>query len=298
MENDVKNLSAKFGLFMKSRRVKKFLFKAIMYVVSIVCSISFVIPFLWMLSTSLKEYGEIYAVPITFIPEKFVWSNYREVFAVSEYVNIPLGFLNTLLIAVPTVTIGVLASALAAFAYAKIPFPGRDKIFFAFIATMAIPDIISMIPRFMIFAELNWVNTWLPLMIPGMFGSAGTVFFTRQFMKGIPTSLEEAAKLDGLSWFGIFWRIELPLSTAVIATNFMFGIIGKYNDYLGPMLYVNSRNELRTLQQMIAMLNNTAGTRLGAQMAGSCIAIMPMILLFIAAQKYFVEGVATTGVKG
>lgn len=269
-----------------------------MYIISVACCISFVIPFFWMLSTSLKRYSEIYTVPITFIPEKFVWENYKAVFAVSEYVNIPRGFLNTVLIAVPTVTIGVIASSLAAFAYAKIPFPGRDKIFFAFVATMAIPGIISMIPKFMIFAELNWLNTWLPLMIPGMFGGASSVFFIRQFMKGIPTSLEEAAKLDGLNWFGIFWRIELPLSKAVLATQLMFGLIGKYNDYLGPMLYVNSRNDLKTLQQMLVLLNNTAGTKIGQQMAGSCIAILPMVALFIAAQKYFVEGISLSGIKG
>jgi multiple sugar transport system permease protein len=256
------------------------------------------VPFLWMISTSLKEYADIYSIPVTLIPRKFIFSNYAEVFAVSEYVNIMRGFLNTMAIVIPTVTIGCLTSALAAFAFAKITFPGRDIIFFGFIITMAIPGIITLIPSYMIFVELKWVNTWLPLMIPGMFGGASTVFFTRQFMKGIPVSLEEAAKMDGMSWLGIFLRIELPLSKAVLMTNLIFGFIGGYNDYLGPVLYLNSANHLRTLQQMLVMLNNTAGTRLGAQMAGACIAILPIIALFILAQRYFVEGITLSGIKG
>lgn len=250
-----------------------------------------------MLSTSFKEYDEIFSVPITFIPKKFVFSNYKEVFDKNEYVNILVGFRNTLLIVVPSTTIGCLSAALAAFAFAKIKFPGRDAIFFTLVATMAIPGIILMIPSYILFSKIKWTNTWLPLMIPGMFGGAGAIFFTRQFMKGIPHELEEAARVDGLSWWGIFWKIELPLAKPIVISNFLFGFIGGYNDWLGPTLYLNGSSKSKTLQQMIAMLNDTFGTRWGVQMAGSCLALIPTLIIFILCQKFFIEGVSLTGGK-
>lgn len=277
--------------------IKKICRKAIIYILLTLGAFSFVLPFLWMLSTSFKEYGEIFTYPITWIPRKWTIENYREVFSVSEYVNLWRGFLNTMLIVVPSTTAGVFSAALAAFAFAKIRFPGRDKIFFALVGTMAIPGVITMIPSYMLYNMLGWTNTWLPLMIPGMFGGAGAVFFTRQFMRGIPASLEEAAKVDGMSWWGIFLKIELPLSVPILITNFMFGFLGGYNDYLGPMLYLTGRMEMKTLQQMISMLNDTLGTKWGIQMAGACIAVLPTMLLFLFAQRYFVEGISLSGMK-
>ena len=278
-------------------RIKKICRKAIIYILLTLGAFSFVLPFLWMLSTSFKEYGEIFTYPITWIPRKWTIENYREVFSVSEYVNLWRGFLNTMLIVVPSTTAGVFSAALAAFAFAKIRFPGRDKIFFALVGTMAIPGVITMIPSYMLYNMLGWTNTWLPLMIPGMFGGAGAVFFTRQFMRGIPASLEEAAKVDGMSWWGIFLKIELPLSVPILITNFMFGFLGGYNDYLGPMLYLTGRMEMKTLQQMISMLNDTLGTKWGIQMAGACIAVLPTMLLYLFAQRNFVEGISLSGMK-
>lgn len=270
---------------------------SIVYVLLTLGAIMFVLPFFWMLSTSFKEYGEIFTYPISWIPKKWIGQNYVEVFAVSSHVNILRGFLNTLIITVPTTLIGCLTAALAAFAFAKIRFPGRDKIFFFLIGTMAIPGVITMIPSYFIYNQIGWTNTWLPLMIPGMFGGAGAIFFTRQFMKCIPPSLEDAARVDGMSWWGIFWKIEIPLSKAVLITNFMFGFLAGYNDYMGPLLYLTDSDSLKTLQQMIAMLNDTYGTRWGVQMAGSCIAMIPTLLIFVFAQRYFVQGITLSGVK-
>ena len=257
----------------------------------------FLLPFLWMLSTSFKEYKEIFTVPISWIPKTWTLKNYEELFAASEYVNLWIGFRNTIIMVVPSTIVGVLTAALAAFSFAKIQFPGRDKIFFGFVATMAIPGIITMIPSYMLYNKLHWTNTWLPLMVPGMFGGASAIFFTRQFMLGIPSSLEEAAKVDGMGWWGIFWKIEVPLSMPVLITNFMFGFLGGYNDYTGPMLYLTGKMELKTLQQMISMLNDTAGTKWGVQMAGACIATLPTLFLYLFAQRYFVEGISFSGVK-
>lgn len=282
---------------MKSIQPKTVFFKSLTYLWLVIGGFIFVLPFLWMLSTSFKEYGEIYSIPITWIPRKFIIENYVRLFKMSDYVNIWIGFFNTICIVVPSTLIGCLTAAGAAFAFAKIDFPGRDKIFAGLIATMALPGIITMIPSYMIFDKINWTNTWLPLMVPGMFGGASAVFFTRQYMRGIPKSLEEAAKVDGMGWWGIFWKIEVPLSMPVLITNFMFGFLGGYNDYTGPMLYLTGAMELKTLQQMISLLNNTAGTDMGLQMAGSCIATIPTLMIYIFAQRYFVEGISLSGMK-
>lgn len=282
-----------------SRHIKnvKLIQKIIVYLLIAIGSLMFLLPFFWMLSTSFKEYDEIFSIPITFIPKKIIFTNYVEVFQSNEYVNILVGFRNTILIVVPSTIIGCLTAALAAFAFAKIKFPGRDAIFFGLVATMAIPGIIMMIPSYILFSKIRWTNTWLPLMIPGMFGGAGAIFFTRQFMKGIPHELEEAARVDGLSWWGIFWRIELPLSKPIVISNFLFGFIAGYNDWIGPNLYLNESSKSKTLQQMIAMLNDTFGTKWGVQMAGSCLAIIPTLIIFILCQKFFIEGVSLTGGK-
>jgi multiple sugar transport system permease protein len=283
--------------YTQSVKKKRLIVKIITYVLIFVFSISFLLPFIWMLSTSFKEYEEIFTIPVTFIPKKFIIQNYIDVFDTSGYANILVGFRNTLLIVVPSTIIGCLTAALAAFAFAKIKFPGRDVIFFILISTMAIPGIILMIPSYIIYSKIDWVNTWLPLMIPGMFGGAGAIFFTRQFMKGIPTELEDAARMDGLSWWGIFWKIELPLAKPIVISNFLFGFIAGYNDWLGPTLYLNTNSDMKTLQQMIAMLNDTFGTKWGVQMAGSCLALIPSLIIFILCQKYFIEGVSLTGGK-
>ncbi len=283
--------------YKKSVKRRKLIVKIITYVLIAVFSVSFLLPFFWMLSTSFKEYDEIFSIPITFIPDKFIIQNYIDVFDTSGYANILVGFRNTLLIVVPSTIIGCLTAALAAFAFAKIKFPGRDVIFFILISTMAIPGIILMIPSYIIYSKIDWVNTWLPLMIPGMFGGAGAIFFTRQFMKCIPTELEDAARMDGLSWWGIFWKIELPLAKPIVISNFLFGFLGGYNDWLGPTLYLNTNSDMKTLQQMIAMLNDTFGTKWGVQMAGSCLALIPSLVIFILCQKYFIEGVSLTGGK-
>ncbi len=281
----------------KFNRAKKYAVNTVVYILLIFGAFFFVLPFFWMLSTSFKEYGEIFASPISWIPRKWIFSNYVDVFQVNEHVNILRGFLNTLLIVVPSTTVGCLTAALAAFAFAKINFPYRDQIFFAFICTMAIPGVISMIPSYILFSKLHWTNTWLPLMVPGMFGGASAIFFTRQSMLGIPRSIEDAARIDGMGWWGIFWTIELPLVKAIVITNFMFGFLAGYNDYMGPLLYLPSNDKLKTLQQMIAMLNDTFGTRWGVQMAGSCLAMIPTLLLFLFAQRYFIEGITLSGVK-
>lgn len=285
----------------KSSKKRKTIIVAIVtYTLIILLSISFLLPFVWMLSSSFKPYSEIYTIPVTIFPRSPIITNYVEALKNGEHINIFRGFLNTCIIVIPSTIVGCLTAALAAFAFAKIPFKGRDVIFFIFVATMAIPGIILLIPSYMLYTKfLHWTDklSWLPLIIPGMFGGAGAVFFTRQFMKGIPKDIEDAARIDGLSWWGIFWRIELPLAKPILISNFIFGFIAGYNDWLGPSLYIVSDDRMNTLQQMIARLNTTAGDKIGVQMAGSVLALIPTFIIFVICQKQFLEGVNLNGGK-
>lgn len=290
-----KNVSSK-----SSKKRHKIVVAIITYTLIALLSVSFLLPFLWMLSSSFKPFGEIYKIPVTFIPKEPIITNYIEALQVSDHINIFRGFLNTMLIVVPSTIIGCLTAALAAFAFAKIPFKGRDSIFFCFVATMAIPGIILLIPSYMLFTNfLHWTDklSWLPLMIPGMMGGAGAVFFTRQFMRGIPKDIEDAARIDGLSWWGIFWKVELPLTKPILISNLIFGFIGGYNDWLGPSLYITSDDKMKTLQQMITALNTSFGDKIGVQMAGSVLALIPTFIIFIICQKQFLEGVNLNGGK-
>ncbi len=268
----------------------------LLYVLLVFLCFVMLLPFFWMLSSSFKEMSEMFVSPIRWFPTKITLDNYKEVFLVSEYVNFAKGFINTLLVVLPPLFIGVFMSSLAAFGYSHMNFPGRDKIFFAFVATMAIPGVITMIPSYILYTKIGWYDSWAPLMIPGMFGSAGTVFFIRQFMMGLPKELDDAAKVDGMGSFGIFLTIVLPLSKPAVITQLLFSFIGGYNDYMGPLFYIRS-SELYTLQLTLSAMNDTFGTKWGTVMAGSCIAMIPPVIIFFYAQKFFIEGISFSGVK-
>jgi multiple sugar transport system permease protein len=201
------------------------------------------------------------------------------------------------MIVVPSMIVGLFTSSLAAYAFAKIKFPGRDKLFFLLIATMMIPGIVTMVPQFIIFRDLGWLDTWKPLMIPAMFGSAMCVFFLRQFFLTIPNELIEAAKLDGLGHFGIFSRIVLPLGKPAIITQGLLWFLAGYNDFTGPLIYINSPEKF-TLQLVLASFSGFYSSEWTLIMAGSVLALIPTILMFFFAQKQLIEGITMTGIKG
>ncbi|MEV5025675.1 carbohydrate ABC transporter permease [Paenibacillus sp. LPE1-1-1.1] len=252
------------------------------------------IPFLWMLSTSLKEPGVVFEMPPKWIPTKVIWDNYKLVLTESD---LPGGFINTLAVTLPPTIVGLFASAIAAYAFGRMDFPGKNALFIALLATMMIPGVVLMVPSFILYKYLGWIDSWKPLIIPGMFGAAGTVFFLRQFMKTIPSELEDAAKIDGLNPFGIFIRIMVPLSKPALATQAIFGFLGGYNDYMGPLIYLNSP-EKYTLQLVLATFQDAYNAEWTLIMAGSVLALIPTVILFFFAQKYFVEGITMTGMKG
>ncbi|WP_202080575.1 carbohydrate ABC transporter permease [Caldalkalibacillus salinus] len=252
------------------------------------------LPFLWMVSTSLKSPGAIFTIPPEFIPREWRWDNYVRVFTDADLL---LGFKNTLMIIIPTTIVGLFTSSLAAFAFAKMRFPGRDMLFFALIATMMLPGIVTLVPQFIIFRDLGWLDTFKPLMIPGMFGAAMAVFFLRQFFMTIPSDLIDAAKIDGLSYFGIFLKIMAPLAKPAIVTQGILGLLAGYNDFMGPLIYLNSPENF-TLQLVLASFRGYYTSEWTLIMAGSVLALIPTLLAFFFAQKQLIEGITMTGLKG
>ncbi|NOU88883.1 ABC transporter permease subunit [Paenibacillus sp. LMG 31460] len=278
----------------KKKRSQELIRKTIAYLFLIIGSFVMAIPFLWMLSTSLKEQGVVFDMPPKWIPEHFEWSNY--VFVLTE-ANVLKGFMNTMLVISLPCVIGLFTSALAANAFARLRFPAKNLLFMMLLATMMIPGVVTMIPTFILYKNIGWVDSWMPLIIPGMFGAAAAVFFLRQFFMTIPMELEDAAKMDGLNPFQIFIRIMLPLSKPALVTQGIFGFLAGYNDFLGPLIYINSPDKF-TLQLVLASFQGFYNAQWTYIMAGAVLALIPTILLFFFAQRYFVEGITMTGMKG
>lgn len=260
---------------------------------------SFLVPALWMVSSALKAPTEIFTVPVVWIPEDPRWSNFAKIF---NFPGFPFGvfMLNTAQVVFFAVTGTVLSSALVAYSFARMQWPGRDFFFSLLIATILIPEIVTIIPRFLEFKAFGWIDTYMPLTVPYWF--AGTplyVFIMRQFFKSIPMELDEAALIDGAGHVQILFRIILPLSKPVLATVAVFALLQHYNDYLTPLIFINSV-EKWTIPLGVANLNATESfsTTWDMVFAASTIAVTPVIIVFVFAQRYFVQGIALTGFGG
>ncbi len=261
--------------------------------------ISFLIPALWMFSSSLKASTEIFVVPVVWIPDNPQWDNFQKVF---QLPGLPFATFigNTAKVVFFAVTGTVLSSAMVAYSFARLEWPGRDFFFGLLVATILIPEVITIIPRFIEFRAFGWINTHLPLTVPYWF--AGTplyVFIMRQFFRAIPKELDEAAFMDGASHLRILFQIILPLSKPVIATVAVFALLQHYNDYLTPLIFLNSIDKW-TLPIGIASLNAQESFTSSWELvfAASTIAVTPMIIIFVFAQRYFVQGISMTGFGG
>jgi len=287
----------------KKLNAKDLLSSALVYAGLIIFALWVLMPFSLVLLTSFKGVIEANSLDFHWLPKEFTFQGYEKVLEYdmgTAYEGVPLiisGFINTLWIVIPPTLLGLFSSAISAYAFAKLRFKFRDKMFSLLLATMMIPGTILLTPTFIIYNHIGWVNTPLPLMIPGMFGSATCVFFMRQFYSGIPTDLLDAASIDGMSYFGIFFKIMMPLSVPALLAQALLGFIGGYNDYLAPLIYLQDP-EMYTLQIAMNQLKSYfAGKNVPAMMAATVISIVPTIVLYIIAQKRFVEGVATSGMK-
>lgn len=267
--------------------------KTVLYAVVTVVALSMVVPFLWMLSASVKSEAEIFGFPIQWIPSHFYWSNYSKVWTELPFFTY---YLNTIKIAVLTTLLQIITCSTAAYAFAKVKFPERDKLFFMYVATMMVPYQVMMIPQFMLIKKIGLMDSHWALILLGAFSPFG-VFLFRQFFMSIPEELSEAARIDGLSEFGIYARVILPLIRPAIASLTIFTFMHAWNDFLGPLIYLNSDN-LFTLQLGMQHFQSEHATEYGPLMAAAVCAIIPTILIYFMAQDHFVEGISAGAVKG
>jgi len=267
------------------------------YVVLIIGALSMIMPFLWMVTTSLKTLNAIFVQPKNwiqmFVPTMLVWQNY-----VDAWTKVPFGqfYLNSIIVGL-AVTVGqVFTSSLAAYAFARLTFPGRDKLFFAYLATMMIPGSVTMIPVYVLMRVFRWVDTYQALIIPAIFSAYGT-FMLRQFFMTLPKDLEDAAKIDGCGFFRIYMTIILPLSKPALATLTVFTFMGNWGSFMWPLLVTNTMT-MRTLPIGLESFKTQYSTDWHLLMAGSVMVMLPIVIIFIFTQRYFVESIKLTGVKG
>jgi len=263
------------------------------YLLLIVGSLWALFPFLWMLSTSLKSESEVLIYPPTWIPSVFVWQNYVEVTRL-----LPFGrfVLNTTIVAVTVTCLEMITSSLAAYAFARLKFPGRDKLFLLYLGTLMIPGQVTLIPNFLVISWLGWVDTYAAMIIPAAFSAFGT-FLLRQFFLSIPEELEHAARIDGCSYFGIYRHIILPLSGPALATLAVFSFMTQWNAFLWPLIVTN-KETMRTLTVGIRYFGDDAPGQFNYLMAGTMMSIIPILVVFLLLQRYFVRGIAMTGMGG
>ena len=266
-------------------------------------SAGFLLPFAWMLSTSLKVNSKTMSFPPQWLPDPVQPQNYTAVLTHPK-VNFPLFARNTVILAVLCVVGTTFSSALVAYGFSKIHFKGRGLMFGVMLATMMIPFPVTMVPLFSIFRFLSdhtgieWLGTFKPLWVPAWFGSAFNIFMLRQFFMTIPDELSEAARIDGCSEWGIFWRVILPLARPALSVVALFTFMAVWNDFLGPLVYLQRPEQYTLALGLQTFQSQHGGTQWNLLMAASTLVILPIILLFFLTQRTLIQGIATTGMKG
>jgi ABC-type glycerol-3-phosphate transport system permease component len=254
----------------------------------------FLTPLIWMISSSLKPTYAVLAVPPTLLPNPVKWSNYPEALSI-----VPFGrfMLNSLFISVVTVIGHLFSCTLIAYGFARLRAPGRDALFWVVLATMMLPYPVTMVPTFMLFHALGWIDTFLPLTVPAFFGSPFYIFLLRQFFLTLPPELEDAARIDGANTLQIITRIVVPLSGPAMATVAIFTFQATWNDFLGPLIYLGNQR-LFTVTLGLNQFRQSYTTDWAYLMAASLVTMLPIVVIFLIGQKYFVQGIALTGMKG
>jgi multiple sugar transport system permease protein len=265
----------------------------LLHVLLIFGAIIMVVPFLWMLVTSLETTAQAFSIPPSFIPNPFQWGNYPESLNALPF---NLAYMNSAIVAVSVTFFQLITCSMAAYAFARIQFPGREIIFFSFLATMMIPFQLTIIPIFLTMKELGLLDTLLSLILPPALFSAFGVFLLRQFVLGLPLELEEAAIMDGANRWTIFWQIILPLLRAPLAALGIFTFIGQWNDFFRPLIMLNTPSNF-TVPLMLSQFRGQYATQWTLVMAGSVIAILPLLIVYILAQRHIIKGIAMTGLK-
>lgn len=276
-----------------SQKRRKAIGMVFVYALLIIITALMLIPFLWMVSASFKLNKDVFGFPIEWIPSNPRWQNYVDI-----WTQIPLLMFirNTAKITIVVTLLQLFTSSFAAYAFAKMQFRGKNVLFLGYIATIAVPWQAYMVPQFMMMSSWNLNNTHLAIMCLQAFSAFG-VFLMKQFYEGVPSELCEAARIDGLSEYGIWWHIMLPLSLPAVSTLTIFTFVSTWNDFLGPLIYL-TKTELKTIQIGLRMFISQYSAEYGLIMAASVVALIPVLIVFLSLQKYFVQGVASSGIKG
>jgi multiple sugar transport system permease protein len=275
--------------------LRKLLNSALIHVLLLAGTVVLMIPFFWMLSTSLKSLDEVQAWPIVWVPSKLLWDNYLEVFRRIPFARF---MLNSLILATGGIAGTLISSSLAGFGFARMRFPGRDVLFFLNLTVLMLPAWVVIVPHFMIFKAVGWLDTFLPIIVPSFFGNAFHIFLFRQFFLGVPIELEEAARIDGCTYLRTFLQVFLPLSKPVIATVALFAFFYYWNDLLYPLVYFRTQTRfpvslgMRLFQQASFGIINYP-----LMMAAALMSLAPCVILFFVAQRLFIHGVVITGVE-
>lgn len=281
------------AVVMKKKKSSAVLRRVLLYIVLILIAVIMVVPFLWMLSTSLKTQYDAVKIPPVWIPDPPRWENYVKLFTEQPMFQF---MLNTIKIVFFVVLGQLFFSSLAAYSFARISFKGRNVVFFFYIATLMVPGQVTMIPTYLMFAKAGLTDNHLALILPAFFSAFG-VFLLRQFFMSLPRELEEAAEIDGCNPFMTYWRIMLPLVVPAMLTLGVFTLMNTWNDYIGPLIYLSSP-EKYTMTLGIAYFKGVYTTQWNLVMAGSIVSVVPILIAYLCAQKYFIEGIAFSGVKG
>jgi ABC-type glycerol-3-phosphate transport system permease component len=261
----------------------------------ILIGIAILMPFIWTLSSSLKPYGAGITFPPQFLPRELEWQNYAKVVQTIPFF---LYMRNSILVTGFAMIGEILSASMVAYAFARLQFPARNALFLIVLATMMIPYPVTLVPTFILFNKLGWVNTFLPLIVPPYFAPAYSIFLLRQFFMTINHELDEAAEVDGAGWFRIYWQIILPLSKPALATVAIFSFMFYWNDFMGPLIYLSENSKFTLALGVNYLRNMRGGGDLSMQMAASVMFVAPCIVLFFIAQRYIVQGIVTTGIKG
>ncbi len=277
-----------------SRKQRARMAYLLLHTLMILLGITFLMPLAWVASTSLKLSGQVFVTPIEWIPAVPQWSNYQEVF---ERLPFHLFIRNSFYVSFMGTLGSVLSSITVAFGLSRIRWPGRDLVFTMLLTTMMLPGVVTMIPVFITFKNIGWIGTFYPLWVPAWFGFAFYIFLMRQYMLTLPLELDEAAKIDGASNFRILWQVIAPLCGPAIATVTIFSFLQHYNAFMEPLIYI-SDNEMFTLPLGLLWFQGRFGNFWHLVMAASMITIIPVIVLFFFAQRYFVQGAQFAGLTG
>lgn len=277
------------------RPLARYAERVALYLMLIALSVAFMVPLVWMLSTSLKEQGQVFAYPPIWIPDPIRWVNYIDVLKVAPVLR---WLANTATIAVSSTLGAVLSSSMVGFGFARLRFPGRNPLFLMLLATMMLPYIVTLIPQYIIFDRLGWIDTFLPMIVPAFLGGGGyNVFLVRQFYLTIPTDLDDAARIDGANNWMIWARIMMPLCRPVITAIAIFSFVGNWNDFMRPLIFLFSEQK-KTLSLGLRGFVSPFQQSYHLNMAAAMYLAIPILLIFFFGQRYFLKGVVMTGLTG